>query len=147
MSFERRKTRIGKVVSDKMDKSVVVSIQWRQPTAVYRKPVRRRTNLTAHDNNNEYRTGDFVRVREGRPMSKTKRWRVIELVSREEITEMQPEQMAISDLVLEQESPESGQVASSGSQEQVVGDQGALGREEKASESEGDEDKKEAGEE
>ena len=106
MSFERRKTRIGKVISDKMDKSIVVSSEWRQASSLYRKPVRRRTKLIAHDDKNEYRVGDYVRVREGRPISKTKRWRVIELVTREELLELPSEGLPITDVMADQDGPQ-----------------------------------------
>ena len=93
MSFERRKVRIGTVVSDKMDKTVVVTVEWRQPYALYRKSVKRRTKFTAHDSENQYKVGDLVRILEGRPISKTKRWRVVELLQREEIAEVQPDEV------------------------------------------------------
>ena len=98
MSFERRKVRVGTVVSDKMDKTVVVTVEWRQPYALYKKSVRRRTKFVAHDNENQYKVGDLVRIMEGRPISKTKRWRVIELLQREEIAEVQPDELAIEGL-------------------------------------------------
>ena len=99
MSFERRKVRIGKVVSDKMDKTVVVTVEWRQPYALYKKSVRRRTRFTAHDSENQYKVGDLVRIMEGRPLSKTKRWRVVELLQREEIAEIQPDELVVEELV------------------------------------------------
>lgn len=98
MSFERRKVRVGRVVSDKMDKSIVVIVEWRQPYALYRKSVRRRTKFTAHDSENQYKVGDLVRILEGRPLSKTKRWRVVELLHREEIAEVQPDEIIVGEL-------------------------------------------------
>ena len=98
MSFERRKVRVGLVVGDKMDKTVVVAVEWRRPYALYRKSVRRRTKFKAHDENNEYRIGDTVRIRETRPLSKTKRWRVIELLQREEVAEIQPDEIVVEEL-------------------------------------------------
>jgi len=77
-----RKTRIGTVVSDKMDKTVVVSIERRVQHPVYGKMVRRTKRLKAHDENNDAKTGDTVRIMETRPMSKDKRWRVVEIVER-----------------------------------------------------------------
>jgi small subunit ribosomal protein S17 len=77
-----RKTRIGVVVSDKMDKTVVVSIERRVQHPVYGKMVRRTKRLKAHDQNNDAKTGDTVRIMETRPMSKDKRWRVVEIVER-----------------------------------------------------------------
>jgi small subunit ribosomal protein S17 len=77
-----RKTRIGLVVSDKMEKTVVVSIERRVQHPVYGKMVRRTKRLKAHDEANDAKTGDTVRIMETRPMSKDKRWRVVEIVER-----------------------------------------------------------------
>jgi small subunit ribosomal protein S17 len=77
-----RKTRVGLVVSDKMEKTVVVSIERRVQHPVYGKMVRRTKRLKAHDENNDAKTGDTVRIMETRPMSKDKRWRVVEIVER-----------------------------------------------------------------
>ena len=77
-----RKTRVGLVVSDKMQKTVVVAIERRVPHPVYGKMVNRTTRLKAHDENNDAKTGDRVRIMETRPMSKDKRWRVVEIVER-----------------------------------------------------------------
>ena len=77
-----RKTRIGLVVSDKMEKTVVVSIERRVQHPVYGKMVRRTKRLKAHDEQNEAKAGDTVRIMETRPMSKDKRWRVVEIVGR-----------------------------------------------------------------
>ena len=77
-----RKTRVGKVVSDKMQKTVVVSIERRVQHPVYGKMVRRTKKLKAHDEQNEAKTGDTVRIMETRPLSKDKRWRVVEIIER-----------------------------------------------------------------
>ena len=77
-----RKTRTGIVVSDKMEKTVVVSIERRVQHPVYSKMVRRTKRLKAHDETNDAKTGDTVRIMETRPMSKDKRWRVVEIVER-----------------------------------------------------------------
>ena len=82
MNTERttsRKVRVGKVVSDKMDKTVVVIVEDRVAHKVYKKIIGRTYRLKAHDENNECREGDIVRVMETRPLSKDKRWRVVEL--------------------------------------------------------------------
>lgn len=78
----RRKVRTGVVTSDAMDKTVTVSVERRFPHPLYGKAVKRTKRYHAHDENNEYRVGDTVRITETRPLSKTKRWRVIELMSR-----------------------------------------------------------------
>lgn len=72
----RRKTRVGRVVSDKMDKTVVVAIEKKVKHPVYQKYIRRRTKYKVHDENNECRVGDEVLIEETRPLSKQKRWRV-----------------------------------------------------------------------
>ena len=77
-----RKTRVGTVVSDKMQKTVVVSIERRVQHPVYGKMVRRTKKLKAHDEQNEAKTGDTVRIMETRPLSKDKRWRVVEIIER-----------------------------------------------------------------
>jgi small subunit ribosomal protein S17 len=77
-----RKTRVGLVVSDKMMKTVVVSIERRVEHPVYGKMVRRTKKLKAHDEQNEAKTGDTVRIMETRPLSKDKRWRVVEIIER-----------------------------------------------------------------
>ena len=78
----RRKTRTGVVVSNAMDKTVVVRVDDQLRHPLYRKIVRRTSKLTAHDEANEVGVGDRVRLMETRPMSKTKRWRVIEVVEK-----------------------------------------------------------------
>jgi small subunit ribosomal protein S17 len=82
VSRSSRKTRIGTVVSDKMDKTVVVSIERRVQHPVYGKMVRRTKRLKAHDERNDAKTGDTVRIMETRPLSKDKRWRLVEIVER-----------------------------------------------------------------
>ncbi len=77
-----RKSRVGRVVSDKMQKTVVVAIERRVPHPVYGKMVTRTTRLKAHDEENNAKAGDTVRIVETRPLSKDKRWRVVEIVER-----------------------------------------------------------------
>ena len=77
-----RKVRTGKVVSDKMDKTVVVIVEDRVAHKTYKKIIGRTYRLKAHDENNECRVGDIVRVMETRPLSKDKRWRVVEIVEK-----------------------------------------------------------------
>ena len=77
-----RKTREGIVVSDKMQKTVVVAIERRVPHPVYGKMVTRTKRLKAHDEENSAKVGDTVRIVETRPLSKDKRWRVVEIVDR-----------------------------------------------------------------
>ena len=79
-----RKIRRGTIVSDAMDKTVVVSVERRVQHPLYGKRVNRWKKYHAHDEENEYRTGDVVVIEETRPLSKTKRWRVLELIARPE---------------------------------------------------------------
>ena len=77
-----RKTRVGKVVSDKMDKTVVVTVEDRVAHPIYKKIIKRTYRLKAHDEKNECGVGDVVKVMETRPLSKDKRWRVVEIVEK-----------------------------------------------------------------
>lgn len=84
MSEERalRKTRVGKVVSDKMDKTIVVAIVDNVRHPLYKKIIKRTTKLKAHDENNECNIGDRVEVMETRPLSKDKRWRLVKILEK-----------------------------------------------------------------
>lgn len=77
-----RKTRIGRVVSDKMDKTIVVAIEDSVKHPLYNKVVKRTYKLKAHDENNECGIGDRVKVMETRPLSKDKRWRLVEIIEK-----------------------------------------------------------------
>jgi len=78
----RRKTRVGKVVSDKMDKTIVVAVEDRVQHPLYKKIIKRTYKLKAHDESNECGVGDRVRVMETRPLSKDKRWRLVEVIEK-----------------------------------------------------------------
>ena len=84
---ERRKVRVGRVVSDKMDKTVVVAVERRVQHRLYGKSRRHVTRFAVHDEANDYRLGDLVRIVETRPLSRTKRWRVFQLLARQEVPE------------------------------------------------------------
>ena len=77
-----RKQRIGLVVSDKMDKTITVAIQRQVKHPIYGKFVKKTTKLKAHDDGNDAKEGDTVRIQETRPLSKTKRWRLVEVLER-----------------------------------------------------------------
>ena len=77
-----RKTRVGTVVSNKMDKTIVVAIEDSVAHALYKKTIKRTYKLKAHDENNECGIGDTVRVMETRPLSKDKRWRLVEIIEK-----------------------------------------------------------------
>jgi small subunit ribosomal protein S17 len=78
----QRQRRIGRVVSAKMDKTIVVNVARRVQDPLYKRVVRRRKNFYAHDEHNQCREGDLVRIEETRPLSKLKRWRLVEVVER-----------------------------------------------------------------
>ena len=82
MERNLRKTRTGKVISNKMDKTIVVAIEEHVKHPLYKKIVKRTYKLKAHDENNECRVGDWIRVMETRPLSKDKRWRVVEIIEK-----------------------------------------------------------------
>ena len=77
-----RKTRVGQVVSDKMDKTIVVAVEDSYQHPLYKKTMKRTYKLTAHDENNECGIGDTVEVMETRPLSKDKRWRLINIIEK-----------------------------------------------------------------
>jgi len=78
----KRKTKVGRVVSDRMDKTIVVSVERLARHRLYKRVVRLTTKFKAHDEANDAHVGDTVRVMETRPLSKTKRWRVVEVIER-----------------------------------------------------------------
>ena len=82
MERNLRKVRTGKVVSDKMDKTIVVAVEDHVKHPLYKKIVKRTYKLKAHDENNECKVGDTVKVMETRPLSKDKRWRLVEVVEK-----------------------------------------------------------------
>lgn len=94
MSFENRKMRIGRVVSDKMNKTVVVQVERRKTHPLYKKSTRVNKQYKVHDNHNTCRIGDRVRIVETRPLSKFKRWRIDEILGREDLAEIKPEEIS-----------------------------------------------------
>jgi small subunit ribosomal protein S17 len=87
---KKRKSRLGRVVSNKMDKTAVVAVETRRHHPIYKKTVRTVTRYKAHDEMNECQPGDTVRLEETRPLSKEKRWRVAEIVIKAEQLEVRP---------------------------------------------------------
>ena len=87
----KRKTRIGQVMSNKMDKTVVVAVKTLRRHPLYKKTIKRTVKHKAHDENNECRPGDVVRIVETRPLSRQKRWRVAEIITKGEVVEVKPE--------------------------------------------------------
>ena len=93
MSYERRKVKTGRVVSDKMDRTIVVQVEWRSPHRLYKKPIRRMSKFMVHDPDNASMVGDIVQVMESRPRSKTKRWRLVKILQRSEVVDIRPEEI------------------------------------------------------
>ena len=89
----QRKTRFGKVVSDRMDKTVVVAVDTPRSHPLYKKTLRIVVKYKAHDEKNQCRTGDTVRIVETRPLSRDKRWRVAEIMTKGEIADIQPQEI------------------------------------------------------
>ena len=89
----RRKQRVGTVISDKMDKSIVVNFAWTSRHPIYRKSRKRMTRFVAHDEHNEATLGDIVLIEETRPLSKTKRWRLVKIVTAVDVAEVQPTEL------------------------------------------------------
>lgn len=92
------KSRIGLVVSDKMDKTVVVAVQTPKHHALYKKTIRRITKYKAHNDKNQAHKADLVRIIETRPLSKEKRWRVVEIIKKGELVEISPEEIQKKEL-------------------------------------------------
>ncbi|HBC85514.1 MAG TPA: 30S ribosomal protein S17 [Lentisphaeria bacterium] len=80
----QRKQRVGKVVSNSMTKTIIVVVERRAPHPLYKKVVKSRNRYVAHDEKNEAKPGDTVRIEETRPLSKTKRWRLLEIIEKAE---------------------------------------------------------------
>ena len=94
----KRKVRLGQVVSNRMDKTVVVEVSGPKRHPLYKKIIRRVVKYKAHDEKNECRVGDKVRIVETRPLSREKRWRVAEIVAKGEVVEVSPEEITREDL-------------------------------------------------
>jgi small subunit ribosomal protein S17 len=93
MIARQHKTRVGRVVSDRMDKTVVVAVETSRHHPIYRKAIRKVVKYQVHDEKNECRAGDIVRIVETRPLSKEKRWRVAEIIKKGEVLEIKPEEV------------------------------------------------------
>jgi small subunit ribosomal protein S17 len=82
-----RKVKVGVVTSDAMDKTIAVQVERTVKDPVFKKYIRRNKKFLAHDENNEFKRGDLVEIRESRPLSKRKRWRAVKLIKREELAQ------------------------------------------------------------
>ena len=90
---KKYKTKIGRVVSDKMDKTVVVTVETLKHHPLYKKTIRRTVKFKAHDDNNQCQLGDRVKIAETRPLSRHKRWRVAEIITKGKVIEVQPKEI------------------------------------------------------
>jgi len=90
MARENRKIRIGEVTSNLMDRTVVVSVRWQQRHRLYRKGIRRISKFYAHDASNACKLGDRVRIEETKPLSRIKRWRILDILEQHEVAEVKP---------------------------------------------------------
>ena len=90
---EKRKTRFGKVIGEKMDKTVVVAVDTPKHHKLYKKTIRRIVKYYAHDEKNQCKIGDTVRIMETRPTSKLKRWRVAEIITKGEVADIKPQEI------------------------------------------------------
>ena len=90
---KKRKTRVGRVVSDKMDKTVVVAVETLRHHPLYKKTIKRAVKYKAHDEKNRCGLGDIVKIIETRPLSRQKRWRVGEIITKGEVIEVQPKEI------------------------------------------------------
>ena len=129
MSREDRKVRVGRVVTTKMTNTVVVAVQWQKRHTLYRKPQRRITKFFAHDGDNKCSLGDLVKIEETRPISRNKRWRVVDILERRDVAEVKPMELDQEILGAHQRggqalqgetSPEKGAVAVAQAEEAAV---------------------------
>src|SRR5689334_22837510 len=95
MAFKDRKTLIGQVISNKMDKTVVVAVERTSRHPLYRRIIRSTTKYKAHDERNECNLGDLVKMVESRPLSREKRWRVLEIMKKGDVPDIKPQQIGV----------------------------------------------------
>jgi small subunit ribosomal protein S17 len=99
MAITMRKVRVGSVVATRMNKTAVVELVWKQRHRVYRKQMRRVTRFYVHDPDNQCRIGDTVRIQETRPISRTKHWRLLDIMARREVADVRPIDLEDSSLL------------------------------------------------
>jgi small subunit ribosomal protein S17 len=93
MAEVKRKTRVGEVIGDKMAKTVIVAVDTPRKHPIYKKTIRRSVKYYAHDEKKQCKLGDTVRIEETRPLSRLKRWRVVEIIVKGEVAEIKPEEI------------------------------------------------------
>lgn len=100
-----RKVRVGSVVGTRMDKTAVVELVWKQRHRVYRKQMRRVTRFYVHDPEEQCQIGDMVRIQETRPISRTKHWRLLNILSRREVVDIRPIELEGDSIIETSEDP------------------------------------------
>ena len=100
-----RKVRVGSVVGTRMDKTAVVELVWKQRHRVYRKQMRRVTRFYVHDPEEQCQIGDMVRIQETRPISRTKHWRLLNILSRREVVDIRPIELEGDSIIESSEDP------------------------------------------
>ena len=106
MSFERRKTKIGTVLSDKMDRTIVVQTEWKNIHRLYKKAMRRTAKLTVHDPENTCGIGDVIEIIEDRPRSKNKRWRLLDVIKKNDRDDVKLDNILTGESLLGMAEPE-----------------------------------------
>jgi len=136
MAKQMRKIRTGEVVSTTMDKTAIVELVWKIRHPIYRKQMRRVTKLYLHDPDQQCRIGDLVRIQETRPISKTKHWRLLEILQRKQIAEVQAIELEreITPMMTGEALAQTPMSASNSTSEQDIDDNSEIDTEEEASE-------------
>ena len=136
MAKQMRKVRTGEVVSTTMDKTAVVELVWKIRRPIYRKQMRRVTKLYLHDPEQQCKVGDLVKIQETRPISKTKHWRLLEILQRRQIAEVQAIELEreITPMMTGEALAQTPMSASNSEPEQDLDEVSAIDNEEEASE-------------
>ena len=136
MAKQMRKVRTGEVVSTTMDKTAIVQLVWKIRHPIYRKQMRRVTKLYLHDPDQQCRVGDLVKIQETRPISKTKHWRLLEILQRRQIAEVQAIELEreITPMMTGEALAQTPMSASNSEPEQDLDEVSAIDNEEEASE-------------
>ena len=136
MAKQMRKVRTGEVVSTTMDKTAVVKLVWKIRHPIYRKQMRRVTKLYLHDPDQQCRVGDLVKIQETRPISKTKHWRLLEILQRRQIADVQAIELEreITPMMTGEALAQTPMSASNSEPEQDLDEVSAIDNEEEASE-------------
>jgi len=136
MAKQMRKIRTGEVVSTTMDKTAIVELVWKIRHPIYRKQMRRVTKLYLHDPDQQCRIGDLVKIQETRPISKTKHWRLLEILQRKQIAEVQAIELEreITPMMTGEALAQTPMSASNSTSEQAIDDNSEIDTEEEASE-------------